>query len=163
MWFLPSSRPLGCPKHEAPRWHVVPMPCLPSPGAIVKLSQGWGGGGGGGVWHKAGGGGGGGGQGCIRRGGRGVWLGPPSSQGPPVVPAEGGPKIVKLKSSWHRRRRSKILAVSLKHWKGRREGGRVPGGGAAPLLLRCTAVLLHPMGGGGDQLRLAASLTSSAW
>ena len=43
------------------------------------------------------------GQECIRRGGRGgglkgvggggVWLGPPSSLGPPSVPAEGGPKI----------------------------------------------------------------------
>ena len=44
-----------------------------------------------------------------------------------MVPAEGGPKFLKLKSSWHRRRRSKILAVSLKHWKGRRGGG---GGGS---------------------------------
>ena len=33
-----------------------------------------------------------------------------------MVPAEGGQKILKLKSSW---RRSKILAASLKHWKGR--------------------------------------------
>ena len=62
--------------------------------------------------------------------GGGVWLGPPSSQGPPKVPAEGGPKIFNLKSSWHRRGRSKTLAVSLKHWKGRRGGG--PGGGGAP-------------------------------
>ena len=30
---------------------------------------------------------------------------------------------MKRKSSWHQRRRSKILAVSLKHWKGRGEGG----------------------------------------
>ena len=36
------------------------------------------------------------------------------------------------------RRRSKLLAVSLKHWKGRR------GRGGPPLLLRCTAVLMHP-------------------
>ena len=43
-----------------------------------------------------------------------------------MVPAKGGPKILKLKSSWHRRRRSKILAVSLKHWKGK-TGGH-PGG-----------------------------------
>ena len=50
-----------------------------------------------------------------------VPLGPPcpSSQGPPIVPAEGGPNILKLKSSWHRRRRSKSCAISLKHWKGR--------------------------------------------
>ena len=32
--------------------------------------------------------------------GRGVWLGPPSSLGPPMVPAEGRPEIFKLKSSW---------------------------------------------------------------
>ena len=43
--------------------------------------------------------------------------------GAPVAPAEGGPKIVKPKSSWHR---SKTVAVSLKHWKGRSGGG---GGG----------------------------------
>ena len=42
---------------------------------------------------------------------------------------------MRLKSSWHRRRRSKILAVSLKHWKGTRGGGGV--------LLRCTAVPTH--------------------
>ena len=59
------------------------------------------------------------------KGGGGVWLGPPSSLAPPVVPAEGRPKILKLKSSWHR---SKILAVSLKHWKGRRRGGGSRGG-----------------------------------
>ena len=64
--------------------------------------------------------------------------GTPSSQGPPMVPAESGPKNLKLKSSWPRRRRSKILTVSLKHWKGR------GGGGLPPLLLRCTAVLIHP-------------------
>ena len=39
-----------------------------------------------------------------------------------MAPAEGGPKILKVQSSWHRRRRSKTLAVSLKHWKGRRGG-----------------------------------------
>ena len=61
-------------------------------------------------------------------GGRGGWLGPPSSQGPPMVPAEGEPKVLKLKPSWRRRRRSKILAVSPKHWKGRRgvQGGVHP-------------------------------------
>ena len=41
---------------------------------------------------------------------------------PPMVPAEGEPKILKLKSSWHRMCRSKILAFSLKHWKWRRGG-----------------------------------------
>ena len=53
-------------------------------------------------------------------------------RGPPYGP--------RLKSSCHRRRRSKKLAVSLKHWKGWMGGG---GGG---LLLRCTAVLIHPWG-----------------
>ena len=66
-----------------------------------------------------------------------------------MVPAEGEPKILKLKSSWHRRPRSQVLAVSLKHWKGRRGGGG-GGGGYPPLLLRCTAVLMHPSGGGGS-------------
>ena len=68
------------------------------------------------------------GEGCFRRGGGGGGLraggglaGTPSSQGPPMVPAEGGPHI--LKSCWHRRRRSNNLSVSLKNWKGRRGGG----------------------------------------
>ena len=56
-------------------------------------------------------------------GGGGGWLGPSSSLGPPMVPAEGRPKIFKLKSSWGRRRRSKILALRLQHWKGRGGGG----------------------------------------
>ena len=48
-----------------------------------------------------------------------------------MVPAEGGPNFFKLKSSWRRR---KILAVSLKHWKGRMagEGGLVAGGEYPP-------------------------------
>ena len=46
-----------------------------------------------------------------------------------MFPAEGGPEILKLKSSWHR---SKFffLAVSRSHWKGRK-GGAGPGGGLA--------------------------------
>ena len=74
-------------------------------------------------------------------GGGGGWLGPP----PPRVPLRSPLKaaeIFTLKSSWHRRRRSKILAVSVKHRKGRRGGGR-GGGGGGGLLLRCTAVLIH--------------------
>ena len=43
-----------------------------------------------------------------------------------MVPAKGGLKDLKRKSSWHQRRRSKILAVSLTHWKG---GG---GAGVSP-------------------------------
>ena len=61
----------------------------------------------------------------VLEGGGGGWD-PPYSLGPPMVPTEGGPRVLKRKSSWHRRRRSKILAVSLKHWKGRKGGG---GGG----------------------------------
>ena len=52
-----------------------------------------------------------------------------------MVPAEGGPKNCNLKSSWRQRRqerRSKILAVSLKYWKGRRGGGGFRGGGGYP-------------------------------
>ena len=83
-------------------------------------------------------------QGCIRKGG-GVGRTPPP---PPMVPAKGGPKILMLKSSWHRRRRSQLLAVSLKHWKGRKrgEGGGGPGGGLPLNLLLRTAVLIHPWG-----------------
>ena len=54
--------------------------------------------------------------------------GTPSSYGPPMVRAEGGPKIFLLKSSW---RRSKIMAVSLKYWPRRREGGLGGGGGGS--------------------------------
>ena len=80
----------------------------------------------------------GGGGGCIRRGG--LKGGGGSSYGPCRRRAE---IFFKLKSSWHRRR-SKILAVSLKHWKGRRGGGVQ--GGVPPLILRRTAVLIHPWG-----------------
>ena len=65
--------------------------------------------------------------------------GTPLLPGSPYGPAEGGRKILKRKSSWHRRRQSKILAVSLKHWKGRKGGG-----GGRGRLLRCTAVRIHP-------------------
>ena len=53
-----------------------------------------------------------------------------------MVPAKGGPKILNLKSSWHR---SKTLAVTQTL-----EGEE--GGGGTPLLLRCTAVLMHHWG-----------------
>ena len=54
--------------------------------------------------------------------------------GAPLLPGSPyGPRILKLKFSWHRRRRSKILAVSLKHWKGRRGGEGGPGGEVHPL------------------------------
>ena len=67
-------------------------------------------------------------QGCISRGaggglkggGGGAGLaGTPLLPGPPCGPRrrQGGPKYFKRKPSW---RRNKILAVSLKHWKGKR-------------------------------------------
>ena len=43
----------------------------------------------------------------LKGGGWGVWLGPPSSLGPPMVPARGGPKVFKLNSSWRQRGRSR--------------------------------------------------------
>ena len=59
------------------------------------------------------------------KGGRGGFRRDPP---PPRVPLwslpKGGRKFLKLKSSWHRRRRSKILAVSHTHYKRRGEGGR---------------------------------------
>ena len=67
--------------------------------------------------------------GGLKGGGGGVWLGHPSSFRLPEVPAEGGLKILKLKSSW---RQSQKLAVSLKHWKGRKRGGGDQGGGTLP-------------------------------
>ena len=53
-----------------------------------------------------------------RRGGGGGVAGTPP---PPYSPRRRWAE--NFESSWHRRRRSKILAVSLKHWKGRRGGG----------------------------------------
>ena len=79
------------------------------------------------------------------RGVRGVWLGPPSSQGPPMVPTEGGPRIFKFKSSW---RQSKNVAVSLKHWKGWRGGGLW--GGLTPPSSYGVRPFKYITGGGGD-------------
>ena len=73
----------------------------------------------------------------VLEGGGGGLAGSPLLLGSPYGPL----KFLKLKSSWHRRRRSKILALSLKHWKG--------SGGGGGILLRCTAVLIHHWGGGG--------------
>ena len=106
--------------------------------------------------RRGGGGGGGGGLKWGRGGGFGRTPPPPSV--PLWSPPKAGRKILKLQSSWHRRRRSKILAVSLKHYKRRREGGRgVQGEGGRggsgevpPLLLRCTALLIHHWGGGWE-------------
>ena len=83
---------MGTGRRDCGLWASPPNPPPPSgpvvwPGDVLGGGEGGSeeGGGGGGVWG---------------------WLGPPSSQGPPMVPAE---KFVKLKSAWHRRRRSKIL------------------------------------------------------
>ena len=62
--------------------------------------------------------------GMQQKGGRGGGFG-----GDPPPP----PQISELKSSWRQRRRSKTLAVSLKHWNGRRVGGGGSrGGGGTP-------------------------------
>ena len=74
------------------------------------------------------------GQGCIRRGwGGGGMAGTPLLPESPYGPRRRQAQNFKLKSSWHRRCRIKILAVSLKHWKGRRVGGSRGGGGMRPL------------------------------
>ena len=54
---------------------------------------------------------------------------PPPPRVPLWSPPKVGQKVLKLKSSWHQRRQSKIFAVSLKHWKGR---GGVQGEGGYP-------------------------------
>ena len=70
------------------------------------------------------------GAGVKGRGGGFGWD-PPPPRVPLWSPPKAGRKILKLTSSWHRRHRSRILAVSLKHWKGRKGGG-VWGGGLTP-------------------------------
>ena len=78
-----------------------------------------------------------GGKGGSKGGGGGVGWDTPPPWVIPMVPAEGGPKTFKLKSSWHRRRRSICLAVSLKHWKGRWWGGGGGGGTRPRYLIVC--------------------------
>ena len=99
-------------------------------------------------------------------GGGGGWLGPPSSWGPPMVPAEGGPKNFKLKSSW---RQSKILAVSPKHLEEEEEGG---GGGVRggtpppPTVYGCSNTWLlrgKPFSTGLRSGRCAARFLSQDW
>ena len=64
----------------------------------------------------------------LRQGGGGGEGGLAGTPPPPRVPLWSLPKFFRLKSSW---RQSKILAVSPKHWKGRRAGGS-RGGGVPP-------------------------------
>ena len=72
-------------------------------------------------------------------GGGGVWLGPPSSYGPPMVPAEGREIFSSLKPLGAEGAEAKVWlsAQTLEE----EEGGGGPGG--TPLLLRRTAVLIH--------------------
>ena len=51
-----------------------------------------------------------------------------------MVPAEGGPKILKLKSSWQRRRQSKHFGCQPQTLEGEGGGGGgvVQGGGTRP-------------------------------
>ena len=60
---------------------------------------------------------------------------PPPPRVPLWSPLKAGRKFCKRESSWHRRHRSKILAVSLKHWKGRGGGGEGERGLAGTPLL----------------------------
>ena len=91
-----TATPRGRPPHPEPQTDT-PTPPPPPPQ----------------VMYQKGGGG-------SEERGEGVWLGPPLLPGSPYGPHR---RLLKPKSSWHRRRRSKFLAVSLKHWKGRGGGG----------------------------------------
>ena len=66
--------------------------------------------------------------GCLKGGGGGVGWDPPPPMVPLMVPAEGGPKIGKLKSSWRPRAEAKFwLSASASNSGG--EGGGGLGGG----------------------------------
>ena len=87
------------------------------------------------------GGGGGGGGGSEGRGGG------ASSMGPPMVLVEGGPKKFSTYILLAPKAPSKIVAVSLKYWKGRRRGGW---GGAPPTVYgRSNTSLLAALRGFG--------------
>ena len=90
---------------------------------------------GGGVWHKASVSEGRGGDRGLNGGGGGL-AGTPLLLGSSNGPHRRRAEILKRKSSWYRRRRSKIVPVSLKHWKGRREGGGTP----PPPAVHCAGV-----------------------
>ena len=104
----PIARPAIPPPHPSrhPR-QLPPTPCAPRDNCLPPVSPP--------RQHPP--------QGSNRRGG-GFGRTPPPPSVPLWSPPKGDRKILKRKSSWHRRRRSKILAVSLKHCKRRREGGR---------------------------------------
>ena len=103
-------------------------------------------------------------QGCIRRGGREglkggreVWLGPPSSQGPPMVP-DVGQKNLSLNPLGTEGAKAKFWLSASNIG---REGGGVVGGGG--VLLRCTAVLIHhcpsPHGSANKEATKAIEIT----
>ena len=77
--------------------------------------------------------------------------------GPPMVLVEGGPKNFQLTSSWHRRRQAKLWLSASNIGRG---GGGVGGGG---LLLRCTAVLIHPCWLPCVALGYVAEVLGSCW
>ena len=84
---------------------------------------------------------------CLWGGGFG-WD-PPPPRVPLWYPPKAGRKIRSFNPLGTEGIEAEILAVSLKHWKGRRGGGGSRGGWGTPLLLRCMAVLIIPGGGGG--------------
>ena len=92
------------------------------------------------------GGGGGGGAGVYKNGG-----------GPPMVPAEGEPKILSLNPLAAKGTEAKFWLSASKIGRGGGGGGeggsrggrRGVQGEVPPFLLRCTAVLIHHSGGGG--------------
>ena len=82
-----------------------------------------------------------------------------SSLGPPMVPAEGGPKILSLNALDRKGAEAKIWLSASEFGRGGGEGSKEgggeggPGGGVPPILLRCTAVHIHYLGGGGVEGR----------
>ena len=79
-------------------------------------------------------------------GGEGVGWDPPPPRVPLWSPPKADRKLLNVNPLGTEGAEADILAVSLKHWKGRGGGSR---GGNPPPLLRCTAVLIHHKGGGG--------------
>ena len=75
----------------------------------------------------------------VLEGGEGGWLGPPSSRVPLWSPPQAGQKFLSL-NRLDTEGAEADFGGQPQHWKRR--------GGGTPLLLRCTAVLIHHWGGG---------------